>query len=327
MLGPFLFVRTGRLLSLDGSIWGDSGCYGLRGVVISGLGNLPNRAPMRIALVNPNILSVSGIPLSDSPSLDALIKTLAREFREYSPNDSLLALAALTPPEHELLYMDDQYGSLDLDARIDLAAISAVTVNADRAYELAADFRKRGVHVAMGGIHATLLPGEVSKHVDTVFTGDADEVWPTFLKDLERGRPGKRYDGGCIPITRSPPPRLDVLSPGQYFRKAFGAEVYGIRTTSGCTRRCRFCSNRALPGGDRIHRKTLAQVEAELKAIASFSGHCLLAISDDNLFVDARYAASVLQLVRDYGFSGDIILLSPMPHVLPQEELKRLLAS
>lgn len=39
------------------------------------------------------------------------------------------------------------------------------------------------------------------------------------------------------------------------------------------------------------------------------------------------YKEITRQLVRDYGFSGDIILLSPMPHVLPQEELKRLLAS
>ncbi len=277
---------------------------------------------MRIALVNPNILHLPGTVLSDDAAIDALVKPGAVWFREFSPNDSLLALAALTPEDHELIYMDDQFGTIDLDAQVDLAAITTVTMNADRAYELAAAFRGRGVHVVMGGIHATMLPEEAALHADTVVTGDADLVWPEFLSDLECGRPNVRYDGGYADIKKSPPPRLSILEPKHYFRRCFGLEVYDLRTSAGCSRRCRFCANWMRQGCDRIHKKSLKQVEAELARIAAFAGPRLLSVSDDNLFLDPRYAAGVARLIRDYGFtwigSGDV-------SVTKRPELMRLL--
>lgn len=267
---------------------------------------------MRIALVSPNVLHLAESVVSNDAVINGLVKPKAIEFREFSPSDSLLALAGLTPEEHELIYLDDQYARVDPDTPVDLAAITAVTMNANRAYELAAAFRARGVYVVMGGIHATMVPEETARHVDTVITGDADRVWPIFLKDLARGKPKLRYDGGYADVQQTPPPRISLLKPQHYFRRPFQAELYTLRATAGCTRRCRFCSNWKRPECDRLHCKTLRQIDLELDQITGFSAKPLINIADDNLFLDEAFARGVVERIRDRGIpwvgSGDVSL-------------------
>jgi len=67
----------------------------------------------------------------------------------------LAVLAALTPPEWEITIFDENvrvpdYGALPPP---DLVGVTAFTSQANRAYEVAAEFRSRGVPVVMGGIH------------------------------------------------------------------------------------------------------------------------------------------------------------------------------
>ena len=42
---------------------------------------------------------------------------------------------------------------------------------------MAAYFRRLGVPVVMGGIHATMCLDEVKERVDSVVTGEAERVW------------------------------------------------------------------------------------------------------------------------------------------------------
>ena len=71
-------------------------------------------------------------------------------------------LAGLTPPGVDLELVDDRVDLVDPDARTDLVAITVETFTARRAYEIADDYRARGVKVVMGGMHPTLLPDEVA---------------------------------------------------------------------------------------------------------------------------------------------------------------------
>ena len=71
--------------------------------------------------------------------------------------------------------------------RPDLVGITAFTSQAPRAYQVAAEFRARGVPVVMGGIHATMCLEEALERVDAVVTGEAEGVWAQVLDDLERG--------------------------------------------------------------------------------------------------------------------------------------------
>ena len=67
-------------------------------------------------------------------------------------------LAELTPPDVDCLLFDDRMEAVDYDERVELAAITVETHTARRAYEIAAEYRARGVPVILGGFHPTLLP-------------------------------------------------------------------------------------------------------------------------------------------------------------------------
>ena len=90
---------------------------------------------------------------------------------------SLGALAGFTPPDVEVVLYDDRLEPIPFDEPTDLVAITVQIYAARRSYEIAAEYRKRGVKVIMGGVHATLLPEEVSQHADSIFISDAENLW------------------------------------------------------------------------------------------------------------------------------------------------------
>ena len=53
--------------------------------------------------------------------------------------------------------------------------------SAYRAYALADFYRRKGIHVALGGLHVTSLPDEAIQHADTIFIGPGEDTWPAFL--------------------------------------------------------------------------------------------------------------------------------------------------
>ncbi|MEK7825706.1 MAG: cobalamin-dependent protein, partial [Nitrospirota bacterium] len=71
------------------------------------------------------------------------------------PTLGLLKVAALTPPDWELKIIDEKVESLDLNEEADLVGITAMTTAVNRAYEIADNFRRRGIKVVMGGMHAS----------------------------------------------------------------------------------------------------------------------------------------------------------------------------
>src|ERR1035438_1576433 len=74
------------------------------------------------------------------------------------PSLSLAAIAAVTPLEWTLALCDDNTERIDFNCDADLIALTAMTPQAPRAYEIAAGFRSRGKTVVMGGFHASNLP-------------------------------------------------------------------------------------------------------------------------------------------------------------------------
>ena len=126
---------------------------------------------------------------------------------------SLGVLAGLTPPGVDCRLLDDRIDVIDYDEPTDLVAINVETFTARRAYEIAAEYRARGVPVVLGGMHPTLLPDEVAEHADAVCTGDAETVW---ARDRQRratrgacaraitDRPARRSRGRCPAVTCTP---------------------------------------------------------------------------------------------------------------------------
>ncbi len=173
---------------------------------------------MRLYLINPCNPLVSIVQVKESRW---------NRYRVWKPL-SLLVVAGLTPPEWEIRIVDENLGVPDYPsmARPDLVGITAFTSQANRAYEVAAHFRRVGVPVVMGGIHATMCLDEVMEHVDSVVTGEAEGIWTQVLEDVRHGSLKRRYDGGLAEMNDVPLARHDLLATGY----AFGA----IQTTRGC---------------------------------------------------------------------------------------------
>src|SRR5512142_2280192 len=108
-------------------------------------------------------------------------------------------LAAFVPPGWEVLHTDEAVSPVDLNAQVDLVAMTFHTPSAFHVYEMSDAFRRRGIPVALGGPHATLLPDEAQAHADVVFVGEAEETWPRFLCEFEAGGHASRYECGDVP--------------------------------------------------------------------------------------------------------------------------------
>ena len=143
---------------------------------------------MKLYLINPSNPLVSITNIKESR---------LNRYRVWKPL-SLMVLAGITPPEWEVRIVDENLGAPDYAAmpRPDLVGITAFTSQANRAYEVAAYFRRLGVPVVMGGIHATMCLDEAMLHADAVVTGEAESIWPEVLEDARHGRLKRRYDGG-----------------------------------------------------------------------------------------------------------------------------------
>lgn len=217
---------------------------------------------MRLHLINPSNPIVTIVRLQESRW---------NRYRVWQPL-SLMVLAGLTPAEWDVTLLDENVRMLgDQDMpRPDLVGITAFTSQAPRAYEIAARVRRQGVPVVMGGIHATMCVDEVMPHVDSVVTGEADEVWPQVLKDAAYGRLKRRYDGGLVGMDHVRPARHDLLT-SDY---AFGA----IQTTRGCPMNCTFCSVTAFNGA-RYRQRPISDVVGEFRSIPEKR----VLIVDDNL--------------------------------------------
>jgi radical SAM superfamily enzyme YgiQ (UPF0313 family) len=217
---------------------------------------------MLLYLINPSNPLVSIVNVKESRW---------NRYRVWKPL-SLMVLAGLTSPEWEISIVDENLGAPDYSAmpQPDLVGITAFTSQANRAYEVATHFRRLGVPVVMGGIHATMCLDEAMEHVDSVVSGEAEGIWPQVLEDSRRGCLRRRYDGGLAEILSISAARHDLLAAGY----AFGA----IQTTRGCPLNCSFCSVTAFNGA-RYRMRSIGDVVREFRLIREKR----VLVVDDNL--------------------------------------------
>ena len=87
-------------------------------------------------------------------------------------------LASLTPAGWETRVVDEQLQAIDFAYRPDLVAITTGTLHSFRAYDIADEFRRRGVPVIMGGPHTFFHADEAAEHCSAVGIGEAEAIWP-----------------------------------------------------------------------------------------------------------------------------------------------------
>src|SRR5207237_2589435 len=110
---------------------------------------------------------------------------------------------------------------------------------------------------------------------DAIFVGEAEESWPQFLQDWQRGQHCCRYEQAAkSDMTKVPTPRFDLLKMKHYL---FGS----VQFSRGCPFQCEFCDI-IVTFGRRPRLKTSEQIIAELEALRA-TGIDIAFIVDDNL--------------------------------------------
>jgi len=225
-------------------------------------------------------------------------------------------VAAVTPPDVEVKIVDEAFEKVNLEEKVDLVGVTAQTPVAPRAYQIAGEFRKRGIPVVMGGVHASMLPEEALRYVDAVVIGEAEEVWPQLIEDFRRGQMKRIYQAnGFVNPAGLPLPRRDLLNPKFYFPLKL------LETTRGCPHHCDFCGVSKF-FGYRYRNRPLGEIDRELatlfekgpvmnpfskKVLSLFNRDLpyflkrrLLYIIDSNIAGDKRFALDLVSLLKDY---------------------------
>ena len=225
-------------------------------------------------------------------------------------------VAAVTPPDVEVKIVDEAFQKVDFDEKVDLVGITAQTPVVPRAYEIAVEFKKRGVPVVMGGVHASMLPEEALQHVDAVLVGEAEEVWPDLIEDLKKGQLKRIYQGnGFVDSSKLPLPRRELLNKKFYFPLKL------LETTRGCPHRCDFCGVSKF-FGFRYRNRPISEIERELetlfkegqvmnpvlrkilslfsKDLPYFLKRRLLYIIDSDVASNQRFCLELLSLLKEF---------------------------
>jgi radical SAM superfamily enzyme YgiQ (UPF0313 family) len=224
-----------------------------------------------------------------------------RRSLRYAPL-TLTTLAALVPEDLDatITLVDEGIEDVDVDrhADADLIGMTVITGTAPRAYELAAQFRSRGIPVVLGGPHVTLVPDDAQPHADAVVTGYAEDAWPELLRDFARGSLRPRYvQRADLSLAGRPLPRRDLM-PGARFLTNNVFEA-----TRACVHNCEFC---VVPAawGRKPYQKPVEDVVADI----THHGARKLIFVDLNLIADRAYAAQLFEAliplrVEWYGLS------------------------
>lgn len=194
-------------------------------------------------------------------------------------------LAALTPPNFDVVLYDDRMEQIPYDEPTDIVAITVETFTARRAYEISEEYRKRGVKVVMGGMHVMLIPEEVSEHCDSIIVGDAEPVWADMLEDLKRGKLKKRYD-----VIQPICPQMNVITRRDIFEGKGYLPITLLQFSRGCSHKCSFCASSVYFKARHFCRP----VEDVIKEIKS-QKRKLLFFVDDNIVCEREKAKELFR--------------------------------
>lgn len=228
--------------------------------------------------------------------LPALTEAKSPFFRpiKYSlfPPLGLATLAGYLSQDDDIEIQDEHVEKLSLDDEPDLVVIQVYITSAYRAYEIADHYRRKGVHVALGGLHVTSMPEEAAGHADTIFLGPGEDIWPLFLEAFRNGRPASRYCSTHRTLDGLPPVRRDLIKRHLYL------VPNSIVVSRGCPHRCDFCYKEAFfQGGKGFYTQAVDDALAEIERLPGRHLYFL----DDHLFGNVPFAGALFEAMRGMG--------------------------
>lgn len=173
-----------------------------------------------------------------------------------------------------------------------MVAITAMTQQAQRAYEIAERFRAGNSKVVLGGIHASVLPDEAKHYADSVIVGEAENSWKKLLNDFDSNRLSPVYISRHeADLKKSPIPRYELLEEKPY-------KIVWIQASRGCPHDCSFCCASRVYGS-KCRQKSINQVIEEIKKVRRIKKHALIGFADDNFLFNKKYSQELLEKIVD----------------------------
>lgn len=204
------------------------------------------------------------------------------------PVAALPLIAALTPPQHHITIIDENIEAIDFArcARADIVGLTGMIVQRSRMRQILTELKRYGAFTVVGGPWVSVSEDYFGDLADVIFVGEAEETWPCFLSDWEKGSTARRYEqSGKTDMTKTPVPRFDLLKMQHY---AFGS----VQFSRGCPFQCEFCDI-IVVFGRRPRLKTPQQIIGELEALRAHS-LSIVFIVDDNLIGNKREIKKLL---------------------------------
>ncbi len=228
-------------------------------------------------------------------------------------------LKALTPKGHEITIIDgnsdgfspNEIAGLVRRQRIDLVGIGGMTRTIQSAYRAADEVRKLGVPVIMGGPHVSSDrsflnpdPDEILKealqHCDSAVIGEADNLWPEVLHDVESGRLQPSYRSTIKPDLKNYPripweeanlkqfsviPRIlkQVIRASGY--DEFDFNLTPIESGRGCPYGCDFCTVTNF-FGEKVRIRDIDSVVQELLLLKQLKRRFIFFVDDNFAIYD-----------------------------------------
>ena len=200
------------------------------------------------------------------------------------PPLGLLTVAAMLPGEWEKKLVDLNITTLtDKDLEwADYVFLSSMVAQQDSAREVVDRCKKLGTRIVAGGpFFNDGYEDWGFDDIDHLIFGEAEEILPLFLEDLEKGCARHIYASEEFPdIERTPVPLWSLLNRNKYLSMS-------IQYSRGCPFNCEFCDIVIL-NGHRPRTKDKGQVIAELDALYDTGWRGLVFFVDDNFIGNKR---------------------------------------
>ena len=169
-----------------------------------------------------------------------------------------------------------------------------LTCQLPRAFEIAAEYRKRGKTVMFGGIATMLHAEEVKQHADCVFIGEAEGRTEQVIRDFERGelKPVYDYLQQHPPIELVGTARREILDRERYNYR--GVQMLDlVHASRGCKFKCFPCCTGYL-GGHEFRPRPIDKVIAEMEAIPNNR----LFIVDNSMAQDKQWLLELFEAMK-----------------------------
>jgi len=224
--------------------------------------------------------------------------------RVLSPSLGLLTLGALTPDRHEVVIADENVRNVRTDDEPDLVGMSVTVDTARRAYDIAKAYKKRGIPVILGGIHASACPDEASQYADAVCIGEAEYLWKNIIQDVELGALKQRYQSSRFTDPADiPAPRWELIDKSKYL---YTNILYASRN---CPFRCAFCYNSCTYAGP-YRTRPIPHLLNEIESL----GTKHIMFIDDNFIGDIQWTKRFLEAIEPLGLTWNAAVSANIVH-------------